>query len=130
MEVIVSSPSKTSPIELLKPKYAEILQDFRNTGEIVGCNLISITTGGPLTHKLKKNFLDLCLRQIDAFYKSTKTLSLEQKTLFYRERHLILYNVTEDLILSTLIKRETPLGLATLLIEEYADKLTKVSSNK
>ncbi len=128
MDVIVSSSSTTNPIELLKPQYAKILQDFRNGGEIVDCDLISINAGRPLTHEWKKEFLDLCLRQIDAFYKSTKTLSLEQITLTYKGRHLILYKVTDDLILSTLIKRETPLGLATLLVEEFSRKIAKIGS--
>lgn len=128
IDVLFTNTSKKSPIEILKPKYAEILQQFRNTGDIVDCDLISITTGRPLTHDWKQDFLDLCLRQIDAFYKSTKTLSLEQITLSYKGRHLILYKITDDLILSTLIKRETPLGLANLMIEEYSEKIAKVGT--
>ena len=126
VDVVISASPKTDPLEKIIPKYTSILEEFRTNSGIIDCDLISISIGRPLTHKWKKDFLDLCLRQIDAFYKSTKNLALEQITLSYKGRHLFLYKVNDDLILSTIVRRETPLGLSTLLVEKCAEKIRQI----
>lgn len=116
---------KSKPInEATQQKFREIINKFRNNKEILEADLISITTGKPLYHEWKKDFLDLCLRQIDAFWKSTSYV-LDQIILSYHERHVILYRIGNDLVVSALIRRNTPLGLATLLLEEVAQKIEK-----
>jgi hypothetical protein len=85
--------------------------------------------GVPLTKQWKKDFLALCLRQMDAFWKSKKYL-LDQIIISYEGRHLILYKINEYLVMSCLIRRDTPLGMATLLIEEAANKINKLTPEK
>jgi hypothetical protein len=122
---IIASGSELSITNGLINKYEEILKNFRSNKEILDADLIS-GLGIPLTKEWKREFLDLCLRQIDAFWKSKKYL-LDQIILSYKGRHLILYRINEDLVLSSLIRRETPLGYATLLIEEVISKINKLN---
>ncbi|MBD3339016.1 MAG: hypothetical protein GF353_07900 [Candidatus Lokiarchaeota archaeon] len=126
IDVFISSPSKIDPMEILKPRYIKILKDFRTKGEILDCDLISLETGGPIMHEWKQDFLDMCLRQIDAFYKSAKNLNLTQIILSYTGRHLILYKVSDILILTALLNQDVSLGLGTLLIENVAKKIAKI----
>ncbi|MFX0070135.1 MAG: hypothetical protein ACFFAO_03505 [Candidatus Hermodarchaeota archaeon] len=126
IDALISPSSKSDPMKILKPRYVELLKEFRLNEEILDCDLISIETGRPIMHDWQQEFLDLCLRQIDAFYKSVQNLNLDQITLSYRGRHLILHKVTDQLILSTLLQRDTPLGLATLMIENLANKIANI----
>lgn len=109
----------------MRKRYSKILEQFRSNSEILDSDLIS-GSGVPLTKEWKRDFLELCLRQIDAFWKSKKYL-LDQIILSYEGRHLILHKINENLVLSALIRRNTPLGMATLLIEEAAAKLNKIN---
>ncbi|TXT63415.1 MAG: hypothetical protein BAJALOKI1v1_730013 [Promethearchaeota archaeon] len=126
-EVILTS-SEFELNEDLITKYEEILKEFRSNKEILDADLIS-GLGVPLTKEWKNDFLDLCLRQIDAFWKS-KAYLLDQIILSYKGRHLILYRINENLVLSSLIRRSTPLGYATLLIEEVISKINKINKAK
>ncbi|MBD3196447.1 MAG: hypothetical protein GF317_15415 [Candidatus Lokiarchaeota archaeon] len=123
---IVSSGVNSDISEGLRKRYVEILEDFRANSEILDCDLIS-GSGVPLQKEWNKDFLELCLRQIDAFWKVSKYM-LDQIIISYQQRHLILYKINENLVLSSLIRRNTPLGLATLLIEDVANKLMKINN--
>ncbi len=125
IENLVNEPTKTDAAEILIEKYKNILFHFRSNKEILDCDLISLSTGLPIIHKRSEEFLELCLRQMDAFWKS-KSLILDQIILSYEERHLILYKIDDNYVLSTLIRRNTPLGLATLLIEETTNKIKQI----
>ncbi|MFO8017670.1 MAG: hypothetical protein R6U96_03485 [Promethearchaeia archaeon] len=101
------------------------LNDFRSNSEILDCDLITVS-GVPLAKEWKREFLQLCLRQIDAFWKS-KQYVVDQIIISYRKRHVILYKVNEQFVLTALLRRKTPLGMATLLVEEAATKINKIS---
>ncbi len=108
----------------LKKSYMGVLETFRSNEEILDCDLIS-SSGVPLTKEWNKAFLDLCLRMIDAFWKS-RNYVLDQIILSYEERHLILHKVSDQLILSALVRRNTPIGLATFLVDETSNILAKL----
>ncbi|MGV9199313.1 MAG: hypothetical protein ACOC44_09865 [Promethearchaeia archaeon] len=115
--------------KLSKAKENEIkkaLKNFRSNKEILDCDLITVS-GIPLAKEWKREFLQLCLRQIDAFWKS-KQYVVDQIIISYRRRHVILYKVNEQFVLTALLRRETPLGMATLLVEEAAAKINKIST--
>lgn len=121
MEVISQYDKDQIPQELIE-NYKKILAKLRSNMEILDCDLISISTGLPIVHKWNEEYLNLCLRQVDAFWK-TKQFMLDQIILTYEQRHLILFKISETYILSSIIRRDTPLGLATLLIEDAALKI-------
>ncbi len=102
----------------------DLLDEFRSAPEILDCDIIS-TAGVPIVHDWNKDFLDLCLRQIDAFWKSTKYI-IDQVTVSYQNRHIILFKINDQMVLTALAKRTTPMGLATLLTEEFATKISKL----
>ena len=108
----------------LKESYMEIIEKFRSNEEILDCDLIS-SSGVPLTKEWNKDFLDLCLRMIDAFWKSRHYV-LDQIILSYEERHLILHKISDQFILSALVRRNTPIGLATFLVDETSNMLSKL----
>ncbi|TXT64570.1 MAG: hypothetical protein BAJALOKI3v1_190010 [Promethearchaeota archaeon] len=125
VDSIIDSRSNLGISDGMRARYVEILEEFRSNSEILDSDLIS-GSGVPLTKEWKRDFLELCLRQIDAFWKSKKYL-LDQIILSYEGRHLILYKINENMVLSALIRRNTPLGMATLLIEEAATKINKLN---
>jgi hypothetical protein len=127
VEDIVATRGDTEISEGQRKRYTTILEEFRSNSEILDSDLIT-SSGVPLTKEWKRDFLNLCLRQIDAFWKS-KQYILDQIILSYEGRHLILYKVNKNLVLSALIRRNTPLGLATLMIEEVANKIIKLDFN-
>ena len=61
--------------EELKERYEAVLESFRSNEEIIDCDLIS-SSGVPLTKEWKRDFLELCLRMIDAFWKSKPSIPL------------------------------------------------------
>jgi hypothetical protein len=122
-DVILKEKTFSTYSEGLKEYLIDLLDEFRSHAEILDCDLVS-TAGVPLVHDRTKEFLDLCLRQIDAFWKST-TFMVDQITVSYRDRHVILFKVNEQLVLTSLVRRDTPMGLATLMAEEYAEKISK-----
>ena len=109
----------------LKKSYIDILESFRSNEEILDCDLISIS-GVPIMKEWKKDFLELCLRMIDAFWKS-KSHVLDQIILSYEQRHLILHKINDQFILGALVRRNTPIGLATFLVEETSNILAKLA---
>jgi len=124
-ENLISKSTQVHIDDSLKSKYIKILDDFRSNSEILDCDLISVL-GVPLIKEWNKDFLELCLRQMDAFWKS-KQYVLDQIILSYEERHTILHKINHELVLSAQIRSNTPLGLATLLVEETASKIAKLS---
>lgn len=126
IEDIVKTSSEKEISKGQRDAYDSILEDFRSNSEILDADLIT-SSGVPLTKEWKREFLNLCLRQIDAFWKSKRYI-LDQIILSYEERHLILYKVNKNLVLSALIRRNTPLGLATLMIEEVSNEIIKLES--
>ncbi len=112
----------------LRANYIQILAELRSIDEIAEATLIS-SDGSTLWKEGKKEFLDLSIKQMDAFWKK-KTKVLDQIILSYEHKFLILIKINDQLVLSTLIRPNTPIGLATLLVEEYASKLQKLSEDK
>lgn len=122
---IISKSSQEHLSDNLKSNYIKILDEFRSNPEIFDCDLITIS-GVPLLKEWNKDFLELCLRQMDAFWKS-KRYVLDQIILSYEQRHTILHKINDKLVLSAQVRKNTPIGLATLLIEETASKIAKLS---
>ncbi|MHA1378130.1 MAG: hypothetical protein ACTSRG_07085 [Candidatus Helarchaeota archaeon] len=112
----------------LRVEYIKLLEELRANDEIADCTLLSVN-GITLWQESKKEFLDLSIKQMDAFWKY-KTKVLDQIILNYEKRFLILIKINDRIVLSTLVKPNTPIGLATLLVEEYADKIQKVSEDR
>ena len=125
IEELVREYSNIGTAEDLKKAYMDILESFRSNEEILDCDLISIS-GVPLMKEWKEDFLELCLRMIDAFWKS-KNYVLDQIILSYEQRHLILHKINDEFILSALVRRNTPIGLATFLVDETSIILAKLS---
>lgn len=119
------SPDKKISKET-ESKLKAALKNFRSNKEILDCDLITVS-GIPLAKEWKREFLQLCLRQIDAFWKS-KQYVVDQIIISYKKRHVILYKVNDQFVLTSLLRRETPLGMGTLLIEEAALKINKISA--
>lgn len=105
-------------------RYKAILTTLRSNTEILDCDLIS-ASGKPLRKDWDDQFLNLCIKLIDAFWKS-KRYVLDQIIVSYQQRILILHKLNEEFIISALIKRDTPIGMATYLIEETTSELKKV----
>ncbi|MBN1802987.1 MAG: hypothetical protein JW891_15870 [Candidatus Lokiarchaeota archaeon] len=125
IEKIVLKWEEASVTEEEIEKVREILENLGRNPEVLACDIISISSGLPLIHRWNKEYLDLCLRQIDAFWKS-KNYVLDQIILSYEQRHLILFKVSDNYVLSMLIRKDTPLGLATLLLEDAAYNIKKL----
>jgi hypothetical protein len=125
VDKIISKASQDDLSDVLKSNCIKILDEFRSNPEIFDCDLITIS-GVPLLKEWNKDFLELCLRQMDAFWKS-KNYVLDQIILSYEQRHTILHKINDKLVLSAQIRRNTPIGLATLLVEETASKIAKLS---
>ncbi len=126
IDEIILKPQEIKIKEEFKSYCESVLNDLNSTNEIIDCALISID-GIPLLRGTKREFLDLIIRQMDAFWKF-KSQVLDQIILYYENRYIILYKINEDLVLSALIRRNTPIGLATLLVEEGAQKIAKQAS--
>lgn len=105
-------------------EYKSILTTLRSNSEILDCDLIS-ASGRPLKKDWDEDFLNLCIKLIDAFWKS-KRYVLDQIIVSYQQRILILHKFNKEFVLSALIKRDTPVGMATYLIEDATNKLMKV----
>ena len=107
-----------------KEKSLEMLDKLCTSNEILDCALISID-GIPMSDT-KKDFLDLIIKQMDAFWKFKKSQVLDQIVVYYENRIIVLYKINEYLILSALARRDAPIGLVTLLIEEVATKIARI----
>jgi len=124
IDKIIAESTEIDIDEDLKKQYKEILDNFRSNEEILDCDLIT-SSGVPLTKDWDKEFLDLCLRMIDAFWKS-KQYVLDQIILTYEQRHIILHKINDNFVLSALVRRNTPIGLATFLVEETVNNIAKL----
>ncbi|MHA1300221.1 MAG: hypothetical protein ACTSO9_12440, partial [Candidatus Helarchaeota archaeon] len=112
----------------LKAEFIKILGELKSNDEISDCTLISVN-GITLWQEKKREFLDLSIKQMDAFWKY-KTKVLDQIILSYENKFLILIKINDRIVLSTLIKPNTPIGLATLLVEEYASKIQNLTEER
>lgn len=124
IEDLVSKPQEVDISEARKTKYKEILDKVRTSNEILDVALISIN-GVPLLGANKQEFLDLIIGQMDAFWKFKSTV-LDQITLYYENRYIVLHKVNDDLVLCCFARRNTPIGLVTLLVEEASMKISRI----
>lgn len=108
----------------LKNKYLKIIDELSSKNEILDCALVTIE-GIPLIMKGKKEFLDLIMNQMEAFWKF-KGLMLDQIILNYQKRYCVFYRLNDDLILGAFIRTGTPLERASSLVEEAAKKIAKL----
>ncbi|HUX97970.1 MAG TPA: hypothetical protein VMV49_00305 [Candidatus Deferrimicrobium sp.] len=122
-EQLISKPATISMDENLKSIYSRILEELRSNNEILDCVLLSIN-GIPL-QTTKKDFLDLCIKQMDAFWKF-KSKVLDQIILYYEDRYVILHKINESFVLSVLLRKDTPIGYGTLLVEETVNKIANL----
>jgi len=123
IEQIIMEPLKGKLNEDLKAKYQVILDKLNSSNEILDCALISIN-GVPLLGTPKQDFLDVIIGQMDAFWKFKSTV-LDQIILYYENRYIVLNKVNDNLVLCCFARRNTPIGLATLLIEEASLKIVR-----
>ena len=124
-EILSKSQDLDIGEELLK-KYNLILKELvESNNEIIDSALIS-STGLTSTSNKDKEFLNLMIRQMEAFFTLTNRV-LDQIILKFQNRHIILYRINEDLVLSSLTKRNVPIGITTLLVEEAVEKISKLN---
>ena len=106
-------------------KYQKILDALESNEEILDSALIS-STGVTASSDKDKEFLNLMIRQMEAFFRLTGRI-LDQIILQFQNRYIILFRINQDLVLSCLTKRNVPIGIATLLAEEAALKIAKIN---
>lgn len=126
-EIIENLVLNTQTIDIgqdLKHKYLKIMDKLSANNEILDCMLITIE-GIPLIMKGRKDFLDLIINQMDAFWKF-KGVALDQIILDYEKRYNIFHRVNDDLILGVFVRRDTPIGPAIALVKEVAAKIAKL----
>ena len=75
-----------------------------------------------ISTEARKDFMKVAIRQLDSFWKD-KSVVLDQIIISYEKKYIILQKVNKSLILAALIRQNTPIGLATLLLEEMAEKI-------
>ncbi|MDD1777911.1 MAG: hypothetical protein LUQ65_07040 [Candidatus Helarchaeota archaeon] len=125
IETIITRPQILCIEEARKNQILAVLAKLCSVGEILDCTIISMD-GIPLSPQTKKEFLDLVIKQMDAFWKSTKNQVLDQIIVSFENRYIILQKVDEHLVLAALAKKSAPIGLITLLIEEGANKIAQI----
>jgi predicted regulator of Ras-like GTPase activity (Roadblock/LC7/MglB family) len=125
IESIITRPQLICIEETRKNKFLEVLNKLCSVGEILDCTIISMD-GIPLSPQIKKEFLDLVIKQMDAFWKYRKDQLLDQIIVSFENRYIILQKVDEHLVLAALAKKSAPIGLITLLIEEGANKNAQI----
>lgn len=108
----------------LKNKYLKLMDKLSSNEAILECALITIE-GVPLLMKAKKEFLELIMNQMDAFWKY-QALMLDQIILHYQKRYSIFYRLNDDLILCAFLRKDTNLELALSLVKETALKIAKL----
>ncbi len=123
IEQIIMDPLQFNLDESKKSKFQEILNKLNSSNEILDCALISIS-GVPLLGAHNQEFLDLIIGQMDAFWKFKSTV-LDQIILYYEKRYIVLHKVNDNLVLCCFARRNTPIGLATLLVEEASSKIVR-----
>ena len=113
----------------LKLRFIQNLDNFCSSNdEILECALISIN-GIPLRPKSNKELIDLSLKQMDSFWKS-KNKSIDQIIINFENQYIILHRINETLVLTLSIRRNTPIGIATLLTEDLAKELIDLTRNE
>lgn len=125
IENIITRPQTICIEEARKKKFLAVLDKLRSVGEILDCTIISID-GIPLSAETKKEFLDLVIKQMDAFWKSKKNQVLDQIIVSFENRYIILQKVNENFVLAALARKSAPIGLVMLLIEEGANKIAQI----
>ena len=126
-EIVENIVLNTQTIRLspkIKAKYLALMDKLSSTKIVLECALITIE-GIPLIKKGTKEYFDLIIRQLDVFWKFRGSV-LDAIVLNYENRYNILYRLNDDLILCAFVKRGTPIGLATDLVEEVGKKIAKL----
>jgi hypothetical protein len=108
----------------LKKKYLNIIDELCSRNEILECALVTIE-GIPLILKGKRDFVDLLMNQMQAFWK-LKGLMSDQIILSYQKRLALFYRLNDDLILGAFSRTDTHIGIATTLVEVAAKKIAKL----
>jgi predicted regulator of Ras-like GTPase activity (Roadblock/LC7/MglB family) len=124
VENLLSESQELEIAKELKNKYREILNELDANNEILDSALIS-STGLTATTDKDKEFLNLMVKQMEAFFRLTNR-TLDQIILKFQDRYIVLYRVNKELVLSSLTKRNVPIGVATLFVEEAANKLANL----
>ncbi|MHA1270061.1 MAG: hypothetical protein ACTSPY_09775 [Candidatus Helarchaeota archaeon] len=124
VDKILSESQKFTFNKNIYSKYQEVLKELDSNVEILDSALISATGVTASTDK-DKEFLNLMIKQMDAFFKLTHRV-LDQIILSFQGRYIILYRVNDELVISSLTKRNVPIGIATLLVEDAANKLVQI----
>lgn len=124
-DVLLKTP-KINPSDQLLEDFKKTLTQFRENQEILDSELLS-TTGMPLFGTDNRAFVDIAISQMDCFWKH-KSIILDQIIMSYENQFIILHKVNESLILVSLIRKNTPIGMATMLIEDAAIKLKSISN--
>lgn len=123
-KIMLESSEKEIQDDLKKKKCANLIDEFISCNEVLNCALISIT-GIPLINKMKKELLEISIKQMDAFWKF-KNKILDQMILFYEDKYIILYKIDSNFVISVLFQNKTPVGFACLLIKEISKNISMV----
>jgi predicted regulator of Ras-like GTPase activity (Roadblock/LC7/MglB family) len=121
----ISNSQECEISDATKSNCISILEKFKSSNEIIDCCLLSMN-GTPLTNEINKEFLNLVVGQMDAFWKF-KNKILDQVILSYEDRYIILHKINEDFTLAGLFRRNTPIGMATYLTEDVAGKIARIT---
>jgi predicted regulator of Ras-like GTPase activity (Roadblock/LC7/MglB family) len=108
----------------LKKKYLQIIDELCSRNEILEAALVTIE-GIPLILKGKKEFVDMLMNQMQAFWR-LKGAMLDQIILSYQKRLALFYRLNDDLILGAFSRTDTDVGIATTLVEVAAKKIAKL----
>lgn len=108
----------------LKKKYLQIIDELCSRNEILECALVTIE-GIPLILKGKREFVDLLMNQMQAFWK-LKGLMLDQVIINYQKRWALFYRLNDDLILGAFSRTDAHIGIVTTLVEVAAKKIAKL----
>lgn len=108
----------------LKQKYLKIIDELCSRNEILEATLVTIE-GIPLIMKGKKEFVDLLMNQMQAFWKF-KGLMCDQLFLYFQKRYALCYRVNDDLILGISSRTDTHIGMLTTLVEVAVKKIAKL----
>ncbi|MHA1300225.1 MAG: hypothetical protein ACTSO9_12460 [Candidatus Helarchaeota archaeon] len=105
-----------------------ILKEYMSNNEVLDIALLSIK-GRPLFKPKSQEFLDIMIKQIDAFWKF-KTKIVDQIILYYENRYIILLKIKnpnlDEVIFASLFERNIPIGLSSMIVEDVAKKLSKI----
>ena len=124
VEIITSSVDIEISIDDIG-KVSEILKKLSSSNEVIDCGLISYS-GIPLIQGKEKEFMNIIIKQMDAFWELKKS-SLHQIILYFENIYIILLNINDQLVFCATFKRNTPIGMSSYLIEDAADKINQIT---